>query len=131
MSHGSTSKRSGFRSFNQKVSTSKHFGYLRASLPDLVQPERHEGPLRLHRRSVTQISYWRENKLFIFDDTLLHELVERNQPSTLLPVRRHRSPDAVPQAFMRAVMSGVRAADAELQVRVLSATGRSLTGSQT
>ena len=52
-------------------------------------------------------SYWRENKLFIFDDTLLLPVLQRDRPDALLPVRRHRPADAVP-ALMKAVVTAVR-----------------------
>jgi Aspartyl/Asparaginyl beta-hydroxylase len=62
----------GISVFNRKVSTSKHFGFLRASLRILYN---------LNDISDTsayivvgdRVNYWRDNKLFIFDDTLLHQ----------------------------------------------------------
>ena len=54
-----------------------------------------------------KISYWRENKLFIFDDTLLHSSVnETNQERYCLFVDMVR-PTPFP-SVMRAVMSGIR-----------------------
>ena len=54
-----------------------------------------------------KISYWRENKLFIFDDTLLHSSVnETNQARYCLFVDMVR-PTPFP-GVMRAVMSGIR-----------------------
>ena len=62
----------GVSVFNRRETTSKHFGYLRASLRILY-----------NLNDMTDDSafivvgdwtnYWRENKLFIFDDTLLHQ----------------------------------------------------------
>ena len=62
----------GVSIFRRKVSTAKHFGYLRATLRVLYNLD------DLHDRSAyivvgDQTSYWRDNKLFIFDDTLLHQ----------------------------------------------------------
>ena len=54
-----------------------------------------------------KISYWRDNKLFIFDDTLLHSSVnETNQARYCLFVDMVR-PTPFP-GVMRAVMSGIR-----------------------
>jgi beta-hydroxylase len=54
-----------------------------------------------------KISYWRENKLFIFDDTLLHNSAnETDQIRYCLFVDMIR-PTPLP-GVMRAVMSGIR-----------------------
>ena len=92
--------------FNKKVSTSKHFGYLRASLRILYNLN------DMTDRSAyievgNTINYWSESKLFIFDDTLLHESVNQtNQTRYCLFVDIVR-PTLLP-AFMRAVIFGVR-----------------------
>jgi len=62
----------GVSVFRRKVSTAKHFGYLRATLRVLYNLN------DLHDRSAYIVvgdttSYWRDQKLFIFDDTLLHQ----------------------------------------------------------
>jgi hypothetical protein len=62
----------GVSIFRRKVSTAKHFGYLRATLRVLYNID------DMADRSAyivvgDQTSYWRDNKLFIFDDTLLHQ----------------------------------------------------------
>lgn len=62
----------GVSIFRRKVSTAKHFGYLRATWRVLYNLN------DLHDHSAyivvgDQTSYWRDNKLFIFDDTLLHQ----------------------------------------------------------
>jgi beta-hydroxylase len=96
----------GVSVFNKKVSTSKHFGYLRASLRILYNLN------DMNDRSAyievgNKINYWSENKLFIFDDTLLHDSVnETNQPRYCLFVDIVR-PTPLP-GVMRAVISGVR-----------------------
>ena len=61
----------GVSVFNRRESTSKHFGYLRASLRVLYNLN------EVKDRSAYIVvggttSYWSDEKLFIFDDTLLH-----------------------------------------------------------
>jgi aspartyl/asparaginyl beta-hydroxylase (cupin superfamily) len=70
----------GVSVFNKKVSTSKHFGYLRASLRVLYNlNDMKDDSTYIVVGDTTQ--YWRENKLFIFDDTLLHQSFnETDQP---------------------------------------------------
>ena len=61
----------GVSIFNRKVSTSKHFGSLRASLRVLYNlNEMKDNSAYIVVGDTT--SHWRENRLFIFDDTLLH-----------------------------------------------------------
>jgi hypothetical protein len=61
----------GVSVFNRKVSTSKHFGYLRASLRVLYNlNDMKDDSAYIVVGGTT--SYWRDDKLFIFDDTLLH-----------------------------------------------------------
>ncbi len=96
----------GVSVFNKKVSTSKHFGFMRASLRILYSLN------DINHNSAyivvgDKISYWRENKLFIFDDTLLHESVnETDQTRYCLFVDMIR-PSPFP-GVMRAVISGIR-----------------------
>jgi Aspartyl/Asparaginyl beta-hydroxylase len=96
----------GVSVFNKKVSTSKHFGYMRASLRilyNLNEMNDHSAYIAVGDK----ISYWCENKLFIFDDTLLHSSVnETNQARYCLFVDMVR-PTPFP-GVMRAVMSGIR-----------------------
>ena len=96
----------GVSVFNKKVSTSKHFGFMRASLRilyNLNDMNDHSAYIEVGDK----ISYWRENKLFIFDDTLLHSSVnETNQARYCLFVDMVR-PTPFP-GVMRAVMSGIR-----------------------
>jgi hypothetical protein len=96
----------GVSVFNKKVSTSKHFGFMRASLRilyNLNDMNDHSAYIVVGDR----ISYWRENKLFIFDDTLLHESVnETDQTRYCLFVDMIR-PTLFPDV-MRATMSGIR-----------------------
>jgi beta-hydroxylase len=96
----------GVSVFNKKVSTSRHFGYLRASLRVLYNLN------DMNDRSAyievgNQTNYWFENKLFIFDDTLLHYSAnETNQTRYCLFVDMIR-PTPFP-GFMRVVISCVR-----------------------
>ena len=96
----------GVSVFNKKVSTSKHFGYMRASLRilyNLNEMDDHSAYIAVGDK----VSYWRDNKLFIFDDTLLHSSVnETNQARYCLFVDMVR-PTPFP-GVMRAVMSGIR-----------------------
>ena len=62
----------GVSVFNKKVSTSKHFGPIRPTLRVLYNLN----DIDDHSAYITvggTTSYWKENKLFIFDDTLLHQ----------------------------------------------------------
>jgi hypothetical protein len=96
----------GVSVFNKKVSTSKHFGFMRASLRILYNLN----DMNDHSAYIAvgdKINYWRENKLFIFDDTLLHESVnETDQTRYCLFVDMVR-PTPFP-GIMRAVISGIR-----------------------
>lgn len=69
----------GVSVFNKKVSTSQHFGFLRASLRVLYNLN------DVTERSASIVvgnktNFWCENKLFVFDDTLMHQsLNQTNQ----------------------------------------------------
>ena len=96
----------GISVFNKKVSTSKHFGYLRASLRILYNLNDMTDD-SAYIVVGDQTNYWRENKLFIFDDTLLHQSFnETDQTRYCLFVDMIR-PTPFP-AVMRAVVSAVR-----------------------
>ncbi len=62
----------GVSVFNKKVSTSKHFGFMRASLRVLYNLNDMKDDSAYIVVGKTT-SYWRDDKLFIFDDTLLHQ----------------------------------------------------------
>jgi beta-hydroxylase len=95
----------GVSIFNKRQSTSKHFGPLRASLrvlyniDDVVDNS-------AYIVAGNKTSYWRENKLFIFDDTLFHQSCnETDKPRSCLFVDMVR-PTTMPgvfKAFIRAV----------------------------
>ena len=96
----------GVSVFNQKVSTSKHFGYLRASLRVLYNLNDMKDKSAYIVVGDTT-SYWRDNRLFIFDDTLLHlSCNETEQPRYCLFVDIIR-PTPFP-SVMKAVMFGTR-----------------------
>ncbi len=61
----------GVSAFNRRVTTSKHFGYLRASLRVLYNLNDMKDDSAFIMVGNTKSS-WREHKLFIFDDTLMH-----------------------------------------------------------
>jgi aspartyl/asparaginyl beta-hydroxylase len=91
----------GVSIFNRKESTSKHFGYLRASLRVLYNLN------NVKDRSAYIVvggttSYWSDNKLFIFDDTLLHlSANETEQPRYCLFV------DIIRPTLFPRVLAGV------------------------
>lgn len=62
----------GVSIFNRKVSTSKHFGFMRASLRVLYNLNDMTDD-SAYIVVGDQTSYWHNEKLFIFDDTLMHE----------------------------------------------------------
>ncbi|MBV8790997.1 MAG: aspartyl/asparaginyl beta-hydroxylase domain-containing protein [Pseudolabrys sp.] len=62
----------GVSIFNKKVSTSRHFGPIRPTLRvlyNLNDMDDHSAYIEVGGAR----SYWKENKLFIFDDTLMHQ----------------------------------------------------------
>ena len=61
----------GLSVFNKGVTTSPHFGWLRATLRVLYNIN-DVSDRSAYIQVGDQINYWCENKLFIFDDTLLH-----------------------------------------------------------
>ncbi|HLH94616.1 MAG TPA: aspartyl/asparaginyl beta-hydroxylase domain-containing protein [Xanthobacteraceae bacterium] len=91
----------GVSVFNRRVTTSKHFGYMRASLRVLYNlNDMKDNSAYIVVGGTT--SCWRENKLFIFDDTLLHLSVnETEEPRYCLFV------DIIRPSPFPAVMSGV------------------------
>ncbi|MEX2034478.1 MAG: aspartyl/asparaginyl beta-hydroxylase domain-containing protein [Xanthobacteraceae bacterium] len=96
----------GVSVFNKKVSTSKHFGFMRASLRVLYNlNDMKDDSAYIVVGDTTH--YWRENKLFIFDDTLLHQSFnETDQPRYCLFVDIVR-PTPFPR-LMSSVITGIR-----------------------
>ena len=96
----------GVSIFNRRVTTSKHFGYLRPSLRVLYNLNDMEDDSAYITVGGTT-NYWRQNKLFIFDDTLLHlSANETEQPRYCLFVDIIR-PTPFP-AVMAAVIAMTR-----------------------
>jgi aspartyl/asparaginyl beta-hydroxylase (cupin superfamily) len=62
----------GVSIFNKKQSTGKHFGPLRITLRVLYNINQIDSD-QVYIKVGNRINYWRENKLFIFDDTLQHK----------------------------------------------------------
>jgi beta-hydroxylase len=62
----------GVSIFNTKQSTGKHFGPLRVTLRVLYNVNEITSE-NVYIKVGNQINYWRDNKLFIFDDTLQHQ----------------------------------------------------------
>jgi len=91
----------GVSVFNRRVTTSKHFGYLRASLRVLYNLNDMKDDSAYITVGGTT-SFWRQNKLFIFDDTLLHlSANETEQPRYCLFV------DIIRPTLFPAIMLGV------------------------
>jgi hypothetical protein len=96
----------GVSVFNKKVSTSKHFGFVRASLRILYNLN----DMNDHSAYIVvgdQTSYWREDKLFIFDDTLLHESVNQTDQTRYCLFVDMVRPTPLP-GVMRAIVTGIR-----------------------
>jgi aspartyl/asparaginyl beta-hydroxylase (cupin superfamily) len=96
----------GVSVFNKKVSTSKHFGFMRASLRVLYNLN------DMTDQSAyivvgNQVSYWRDSKLFIFDDTLMHESINQTDQTRYCLFVDMIRPTPFP-GVMRAVISGIR-----------------------
>jgi aspartyl/asparaginyl beta-hydroxylase (cupin superfamily) len=96
----------GVSVFNKKVSTSKHFGFMRASLRILYNLN------DINHNSAyivvgDETSYWCENKLFIFDDTLLHESVNQTDQTRYCLFVDMIRPSPFP-GVMRGVISGIQ-----------------------
>lgn len=96
----------GVSVFNKKASTSKHFGFMRASLRVLYNlNDMKDDSAYIVVGDTTQ--YWRTDKLFIFDDTLLHQSFnETDQIRYCLFVDIVR-PTPFPR-LMAGVVSGIR-----------------------
>jgi Aspartyl/Asparaginyl beta-hydroxylase len=96
----------GVSVFNKRVSTSKHFGFIRASLRILYNlNDMTDDSAYIVVGDKT--NYWRESKLFIFDDTLLHESVNQTDETRYCLFVDMIRPTPFP-GVMRAVISGIR-----------------------
>ena len=95
----------GVSVFSKKQSTGKHFGPLRLTLRVLYNVN------TIDDRNVfiqvgDQIHYWRDEKLFIFDDTLQHQSCNESEKVRVLHVRRY--PAAEPSAAGDGRVAGLR-----------------------
>jgi aspartyl/asparaginyl beta-hydroxylase len=96
----------GVSVFNKKVSTSKHFGYMRASLRVLYNlNDMKDDSAYIVVGDTT--SYWRENKLFIFDDTLLHQSFNETDQTRYCMFVDIVRPTPFPR-IMKLVIAGIR-----------------------
>lgn len=68
----------GVSVFNKKQSTSKHFGPFRATIRVLYNINDMEDD-SAYITVGDHTSYWRTNKLFIFDDTLMHQSINETE----------------------------------------------------
>lgn len=96
----------GVSIFNKKVSTSKHFGPMRASLRvlyNLNDMDDHSAYIVVGDTT----SYWRENKLFIFDDTLMHQSFNETDKTRYCLFVDILRPSYLP-GMMRSVVSLIR-----------------------
>ena len=92
----------GVSVFNKRQSTSKHFGPLRATLRVLYNiDDVVDNSAYIVVGNTT--SYWRENKLFIFDDTLFHQSfneTDRQRSCLFVDIIRPTMAPAVFKAFI-------------------------------
>jgi beta-hydroxylase len=98
----------GLSVFNKKITTSPHFGWLRASLRVLYNINDMKDK-SAYIAVGDKTSYWRDNKLFIFDDTLMH--LSANESDQL---RYCMFVDILRPSLFPYVMSTVIAAEAYL-----------------
>lgn len=96
----------GVSIFNRRVSTSKHFGYVRASLRVLYNlNDMTDESAYIVVGDAT--GHWRDQKLFIFDDTLLHESVNQTDQARYCLFVDILRPAGLP-SVMRATIAFVR-----------------------
>ena len=95
----------GVSVFNKKQSTSKHFGPLRATLRVLYNlNDVMDDSAYIVVGRTTQ--YWRDKKLFIFDDTLLHQSfneTDRLRYNLFVDIVRPTTMPGLFKAFVRAI----------------------------
>jgi Aspartyl/Asparaginyl beta-hydroxylase len=93
----------GVSVFNQKRSTNWHFGPFRATLRVLYSLNRIESDASYIDVGRTR-NYWRDNRLFIFDDTLLHRSVNETDERRYCAFIDIQRPTLAPW-FMNGVIS--------------------------
>jgi aspartyl/asparaginyl beta-hydroxylase (cupin superfamily) len=96
----------GVSVFTKKQSTGKHFGPLRITLRVLYNINQIDSD-KVYIKVGTHTNYWRENKLFIFDDTLQHQSCNQSDGVRYCMFVDILRPSLVP-GVMSAILSCVR-----------------------
>jgi beta-hydroxylase len=96
----------GVSVFTKKQSTGKHFGPLRITLRVLYNINQIDSD-KVYIKVGTHTNYWRDNKLFIFDDTLQHQSCNQSDAVRYCMFVDILRPSLMP-GVMSAILSGVR-----------------------
>ncbi len=96
----------GVSIFNKKQSTGEHFGPLRVTLRVLYNINDIESK-NVFIRVGNQTHYWKENKLFIFDDTLQHQSCNESDAMRYCLFVDILRPSPWP-ALMRGILTSIR-----------------------
>ena len=96
----------GVSIFNKKQSTGKHYGPLRVTLRVLYNINTIDDP-NVYIRVGNHTHLWRENKLFIFDDTLQHQSCNESDAVRYCLFVDILRPSLVP-SVMSGILAGVR-----------------------
>src|SRR5206468_1950774 len=96
----------GVSIFNKRQSTGKHFGPLRVTLRVLYNLNPIDDR-NVYIKVGRHTHYWRENKLFIFDDTLQHQSCNESEAVRYCMFMDVLRPSLFP-GLTRAILSGVR-----------------------
>ncbi|HEX4592204.1 MAG TPA: aspartyl/asparaginyl beta-hydroxylase domain-containing protein [Gemmataceae bacterium] len=96
----------GVSIFNTRQSTGKHFGPLRVTLRVLYNINPISSP-DVYIKVGHRINRWRDNKLFIFDDTLQHQSCNQSDEVRYCLFVDILRPSGMPRV-MGAILSGVR-----------------------
>lgn len=96
----------GVSIFNTKQSTGKHFGPLRVTLRVLYNINEIAGEA-VYIKVGNHINYWRDNKLFIFDDTLQHQSCNHSDEVRYCMFVDILRPSLLP-GLMSTILAGVR-----------------------
>jgi beta-hydroxylase len=96
----------GVSIFNTKQSTGKHFGPLRVTLR-LLYNINEIASENVYIKVGSHINYWRDNKLFIFDDTLQHQSCNQSDDVRYCMFVDILRPSLLP-ALMSAILACVR-----------------------
>ncbi len=98
----------GVSIFNTKQSTGKHFGPLRVTLRVLYNINQIDSD-NVYIKVGRHINYWRDSKLFIFDDTLQHQSCNRSDEPRYCMFVDILRPSLVPGLFS-AILACIRVA---------------------